>query len=104
MINEKLVRDNNIDHYPQDKFRIASDQADLQSLLLKKIEEELQEIVEADYKDPYEYADLIEVLFALAKNNGVKEEEIVDAGIKKRETKGAFYRKLVWIRSEAPAA
>lgn len=104
MKTEKLVRDNNIDHYPKDKFRIASEGEDLRELLLDKFEEEFAEVEDAKYKDPYEYADLIEVIFALAKAHGVQEEEIIHAGIEKRERKGAFNRKLVWIFPEQQPA
>ena len=63
--------------------------------LVLKLHEEAQEIA-ADATNPEEYADLLEVLLALAYANGVNCEDILEALMAKREAKGGFEEGQIW--------
>jgi predicted house-cleaning noncanonical NTP pyrophosphatase (MazG superfamily) len=57
-----------------------------------KLKEEVQEYLEAENIE--ELADVLEVLFALAKVNGASEEQVLDARRKKAEERGGFEKRI----------
>ena len=60
--------------------------------LHKKLFEEANEFVEAD--DPEELADLLEVVYSIAKHKNINMEEVEDIRLKKREKRGGFEDKI----------
>ncbi len=93
-MKSKLVRD----HCPaviEGECVLASTEAEYQMALLLKAHEEIQEIADCP-EDPEEYADLLEVMLALAEHNGVDGDDILDALVMKREHKGGFEDGQIW--------
>lgn len=85
----KIIRDKLKEQITdQDTFYISS--KDGYELLKEKVQEELQELNASDWKDPEEYADVIEVLIALAKKNDITEIDINDERVRKYNEKGGF--------------
>lgn len=60
--------------------------------LHKKLFEEANEFVEAD--DPEELADLLEVVYSIAKVKNINMEEVETIRLKKREKRGGFEDKI----------
>jgi predicted house-cleaning noncanonical NTP pyrophosphatase (MazG superfamily)/predicted RNase H-like nuclease len=67
-------------------------------LLEDKLKEEVDEFLEA--KNLEELADVMEVLFALAKSRGYSEEELLKKRDEKREERGAFNNGIVLLTVE----
>jgi len=100
---EKLIRDNLDRRIPAEQLRIASDAAEIERLLIAKLDEELQELAASGYNDAAEYADVLEVLMALATRRGIEAVTIARARQAKRREKGGFGRGLVWRAPTDPA-
>ena len=60
--------------------------------LHKKLFEEANEFVECD--DPEELADLLEVLYAIAKEKNIDLSKVEEIRLKKREKRGGFDKKI----------
>lgn len=58
----------------------------------KKLFEEANEFVEAD--DPEELADLLEVIYAIAKHKNIDMKQVEEERVKKRENRGGFEDKI----------
>ncbi len=69
----------------------------LYDYLDKKLDEEIAEFRES--RSPEEIADVLEVLFALAREKGVSEGELMRIRDEKREKRGGFEKGLVLVRS-----
>lgn len=86
----KLIRDNYIDIINEkEKLFFETEQREIKKLLSNKIIEEYQEILDSDKKDIYEYADLIEVLYATIKfktSELILEEDYLFYNIVERNT------------------
>ncbi len=91
----KLVRDHCPATVAGECSQAVTDE-EYQMALLLKLHEEAQEIARAVH-DPEEYADLLEVLIALADHNNVTEEDILSAFVSKRERKGGFGKRQIWV-------
>ncbi len=91
----KLVRDKIPEIIRADgkklKSRILSDEEHLQALL-KKLEEECKELIEA--KNVEELADVHEVLLALAEALGIKPEELEKVRQDKATKRGGFKKRI----------
>ena len=91
----KLVRDKIIDiitaNGEKPIYHTLSDEEYLNELH-KKLFEEANEFVEND--DPDELADLIEVLYAIAKHKNINMQEVEKETVKKREKRGGFEDKI----------
>ena len=91
----KLVRDRIIDiicsNGEKPVYHTLSDEEYLKELH-KKLFEEANEFVEAD--DPEELADLLEVLYTIAKHKNINMEEVENIRINKREKRGGFEDKI----------
>lgn len=94
---EKLIRDLLDRRIPPDEVRIETDPAKVEEMLRTKLGEEIAELKATDYKDPQEFADVIEVLHALARRAGLSPEQIEEVRIKKAAEKGGFERGLVYV-------
>jgi predicted house-cleaning noncanonical NTP pyrophosphatase (MazG superfamily) len=60
-----------------------------------KLTEELDEYLGAD--DVTELADLVEVCFAAAALHGVSRDDLLEMARRKRESRGGFDRRVVWL-------
>jgi len=91
----KLVRDKYINIIPKDQIEILTDEQSHQ-WLVAKIAEETQEIIDSNFNDISEYADVFEILIALAKKNGFTKADILRARNTKLKDKGSFDLNLLW--------
>lgn len=73
-------------------IHIASNEEVLE-FLHRKLDEEVAEFHQD--KNLEELADIMEVLFALAKNLGYDEESLIDKRLEKREARGGFDENIV---------
>ncbi len=91
----KLVRDKIVDIIKSNGetpiYHTLSDEEYLAELH-KKLFEEANEFVEED--DPEELADLLEVVYAIAKHKKINLDEVEDIRLKKREKRGGFEDKI----------
>ena len=95
MSYNKLVRDKIIDIIRKNGenpiYHTLSDEEYLTELH-KKLFEEANEFVEND--DHEELADLLEVIYAIAKHKNINMEEVEKERLKKREKRGGFEDKI----------
>ena len=93
----KLVRDKIPEIIEADgrkcDVRIVSNKDELYYLLAKKLHEEVDEFIED--KNLEELADIMEVLFGLAKNLGYSEEDLLNKREQKRQERGGFSEGVV---------
>ena len=91
----KLVRDKIIDIISANGenpiYHTLSDKEYLDELH-KKLFEEANEFAEND--DPEELADLLEVIYAIAKHKNINMEQVEEERVKKREKRGGFEDKI----------
>lgn len=91
----KLVRDKIIDIIKSNgenpKYHTLNDEEYLKELH-KKLFEEANEFIEED--SPEEMADLLEVLYSIAKVKNISLQEVEDIRLKKREKRGGFDNKV----------
>lgn len=91
----KLVRDKIIDiitaNGEKPIYHTLSDEEYLNELH-KKLFEEANEFVEND--NPEELADLLEVIYAIAKHKNINMQEVEKERVKKREKRGGFEEKI----------
>lgn len=90
----KLVRDR-ADAVKAGQCQAANSLPGKHMALLLKLHEEVEEI-SRDASRPYEYADMLEVLFELARINNVSWGSIEAEIICKRAAKGAFREAQIW--------
>ncbi len=76
-------------------FSVAGDS--LYRYLDKKLDEEISEFRES--RSPEEIADVMEVLFAMAREKGVSEDELMKIRDEKRKKRGGFEKGLILVRS-----
>ena len=91
----KIVRDKYKEIIPAEQLSVLSDE-EAQNYLFAKIAEEANEMKDSNFKDIDEYADVFEVLIAIAKLNGFNKADILKARNKKNREKGSFDEKLLW--------
>ena len=95
MSYNKLVRDKIIDiilaNGEKPIYHTLSDEEYLDELH-KKLFEEANEFVEED--SPEELADLLEVVYAIAKHKNINMEDVEKERVKKREKRGGFEDKI----------
>jgi predicted house-cleaning noncanonical NTP pyrophosphatase (MazG superfamily) len=88
----KLIRDKYKDIIPKDELIDSStlDYDSKEKFLYLKLLEEVNEIKDSDFADPNEYADVLEVLEAMANFHNVNLQDILYAKADKRERLGRF--------------
>jgi len=92
---EKLIRDK-IPGLDYTKTRTA-DKKEVDTFLKMKLQEEIKELEESNYKDLYEYADVLEVLYELARKAKFTPKDIEIARIVKLKERGGFSNKILKI-------
>lgn len=91
----KLIRDKYDSIIEGERLTKAQNPSETFILLREKISEELTELADTAFNDIYEYADVIEVLYAMADFQGISKDEIEIARLKKLDEKGGFRKCLV---------
>lgn len=89
---KKLIRTLIVEKLSEGEWETIQDQCELNRLYALKVMEELSEIQSSDHCDVMEFADLVEVAFSFAEQNGFDRECIYDAMARKRQLKGSFDR------------
>lgn len=97
---EKLVRDLLDRRIPADQLRIEQDPELVRDALKAKFAEESGELAATDYSDVGEFADVIEVLQALAAQRGITSQQIEEARLAKLVERGGFQRGLIYCPPE----
>jgi predicted house-cleaning noncanonical NTP pyrophosphatase (MazG superfamily) len=90
----KLIRDGYAEIIDEDKIIRVSDEVALE-YAIEKIEEELIELKASKFEDIYEFADLIEVLYTVARLKGFDQKDVAKAIYKKNSDKGSFFNNLI---------
>ncbi len=93
---EKLVRDRLTKTIPSKQLRTVKNEAEFLFFAKQKLQEELNELIETDYTDPYEYADVIEVLYLIARLKNITSENLDTARNQKLVGYGAFKDGVVY--------
>ena len=89
---KKLIRKFITEKLKDGEWETITDQDELNLLYAIKIREELAEVQASGHNDIMEFADLIEVAFCFAKQNGFTHEQLSIALIEKSTEKGSFGR------------
>lgn len=89
---KKLIRESITEKLKEGEWEIITDQDELNQLYAMKVREELVEIQASGHKDIMEFADLIQVAFSFAKQNGFTHDQLAVALIEKAIEKGFFGR------------
>lgn len=87
---KKLIRSKIIDKLKDGEWEFITDKDELNKLYILKIKEELEEIINSDFKDIMEFVDLIQVAFQFSRINNFTHEEISLGLIFKAIEKGTF--------------
>jgi predicted house-cleaning noncanonical NTP pyrophosphatase (MazG superfamily) len=86
----KLIRDKYIEIISSEKLTKVSSREQHSELLTRKLFEEINELWETGFHSLEEFADVLEVLMAIAKHKGVSLEAVEKIRLKKRDEKGGF--------------
>ncbi len=89
----KLIRDS-IPGMSDDAWMEANKEYAYQ-MLKEKLHEEVQELVDSDYKDLNEFADVLEVLYSLARKVKLTPKNIEIARVIKVKERGGFSNKIL---------
>jgi predicted house-cleaning noncanonical NTP pyrophosphatase (MazG superfamily) len=92
---EKLIRDN-IQGVDYTKTRTARKE-EIDTFLRMKLQEEIKELEESNFKDLNEYADILEVLYELARRAKFRPKDIEIARIIKLKERGGFTNKILTV-------
>lgn len=96
----KLIRDKYDEIIESDRLSIIDDPIEKFFLYSDKIREELLELRETAYNDVDEFGDVIEALYAMAEFQGISQDDIEIARLKKIEQRGAFKKCLVLTKHQ----
>jgi predicted house-cleaning noncanonical NTP pyrophosphatase (MazG superfamily) len=88
---KKLIRAKMTDLFANNEIEIVKDKDELNKLYSLKIQEELQEIQNSNYKDIAEFGDLISVTMSFAVANDFEPQEILKQIKDKDAAKGLYY-------------
>lgn len=94
-MSEKLIRDKYDTIIESERLRVSNNPSEQFIFLRNKISEELGELGDTAFNDVNEYADVIEVLYAMANFQGVSKDQIEIARLKKLDEKGGFKKCLI---------
>lgn len=88
---KKLIRVKMTELFANNEIETVEDKNELNKLYSLKIQEELQEIKNSNYKDIAEFGDLISVVMSFAVVNGFEPQEILQQIKDKNAAKGLYY-------------
>jgi predicted house-cleaning noncanonical NTP pyrophosphatase (MazG superfamily) len=92
---EKLIRDN-IQGVDYTKTRTARKE-EIDTFLRMKLQEEIKELEESNFKDLNEYADILEVLYELGRRAKFRPKDMEIARIVKLKERGGFTNKILTV-------
>ena len=95
-MTEKLIRDLLAQRIPVDQLRIETDPSKVAAALSEKLDEEIVELRASDFGDVGEYADVIEVLYAMAARKGISIHTIEATRLAKLRERGGFESGLMF--------
>lgn len=87
---KKLVRDKIIEYLHSSEYEICENKDELNNLVCQKIREELLEVINSDFDDIKEFADLVQIVQHLYKINAFTTSQINKAIIEKTKERGGF--------------
>ena len=93
---EKLIRDKYDKIIDDEKLTTTDDTFKIFTLLKEKISEEIEELFQSNFNDVDEYADIIEVLYAMASFRGIPQKKIDTARLNKLLKLGGFKKRLIY--------
>jgi len=76
-VKTKLIRDKYIEHIAKDRLFYEKDHRKQFEFLLKKLKEELAELEETDYNDIDEWADVLDVIYAMLSHKEIYMDEVL---------------------------
>ncbi len=92
----KLARDHMPEIIKKNNFKATfyvADEAEYRRRLREKLQEEVNEYIEDNTTE--ELADIIEVIYALAQNDGISLDQLEAVRKKKAQERGAFQKRLI---------
>jgi len=95
MKRKKLIRDEVAKGLPSYKVATIESQDELNQLYVMKVKEELAEVVNSDFKDITEFADLLHVVVCFSRANGHPLENLLSAMSVKQRERGLFSNKVL---------
>lgn len=87
---KKLIRTGILPKLEAGEYEVITNKDELNKLYAMKVQEELQEILASDCKDPYEFADALRVITDWAAANGISAFELGVANTLKAERQGTY--------------
>lgn len=72
-----------------------ADDSEFRVELIKKLKEETDEFLKSENTE--ELVDILEVIYAISRNNNLSSEELEEKRIKKAKEKGSFDKKLILL-------
>lgn len=96
----KLIRDKYEETIPPEKLMKCRSEKQFVMLLYSKLFEEIRELAGSDFKDPNEYADILEILRTLAKVHNVDWKDVRIAKDLKKAKRGGFDKQLIFLGDE----
>lgn len=93
----KLIRDKLVNAIDHERLKVV-DAIEVHDYATIKIHEELKELIDSEYLDINEYADLIEIIIKVANLNSISEGQIFDARKIKENTLGVFKDNLILVK------
>lgn len=97
----KLVRDlipERIRRDGAEPITYIADATEYRQRLIAKLQEEVAEVVDADNATmPAELADVLEVLYALARDLGLSPNQLEELRAHKAQERGGFTERIVWL-------
>lgn len=91
----KLIRDKYVNKIPAEQLMLGVRGTYLEMYLERKLDEELLELHHSDYMDVEEFADVIEVLLAIAATRGITKEQIEEVRLDKLDRLGGFENGII---------
>ena len=101
MSKVKLIRDSLSSVIEPERLRTIKDKDEYTKLLKEKLTEEINELIETDYKSITEYADVIQVLYTMAEHfSDITIPDIERERLEKLMKRGGFSGGLVYSITE----
>lgn len=87
---KKLIREFIAQKLSISEWELIEDKRELNNLYLMKVKEELQEIINSEFSDISEFADLVTICFAFARMNGFDNASLIEEMLRKTALKGEY--------------
>lgn len=91
----KLIRDKYVDIIAQNDYYTETDKDKLYEFKKSKLREEIDELIDCDFKDIDEFADVLEIIFNIGLDMGFSQEKLTEARLNKLIKKGGFFNGVI---------